>query len=297
MSEVGVVVEQTPGRFAVALALGGRARVMVAVVHEQADEVRRRHDLDRAAAVLAAEGLVAAVLLSAHIKGEERMTVQVASDLPPFTFSADVDAVGTLRARFVPARGIMPVKKFTGMLLAMKSLGQHELYRGVSPVTDETFEQALGRFLKQSQQTDARVRVLCRLDKRGHVRFAAGMLIERMPGISAEDFAAAFDETMQPGVGNAAKQATDFEKLVTDFAMGQLAGASIEPLGFQDFVFRCSCTRDRVAAMLRTLGLEELGAIKQEQGQAEITCNFCNTRYVFDGSALDGLMVGLVPAS
>ena len=80
--------KRTPGRFAVALALGGHARVMVAVVTAQADEVRERHKLDRAATVLAAEGLVASVLLSAHIKGEERMTVQVASEKPPFAFIA-----------------------------------------------------------------------------------------------------------------------------------------------------------------------------------------------------------------
>lgn len=288
---------QTPGRFAVALALNGHARVLVAVIPDQAEELRVRHNLDRAATVLAAEGLVASLLLSAHIKGEERMTVQVASEKPPFSFTADVDAAGVLRARFTPAQGIMPVKKFTGMLLAMKSLGQHEIYRGVSPVMDETFEQALGRFLTQSQQTDARVRVLCRLDKRGHVRFAAGLFVERMPGASAEEFAAAFDETMAPGTGSAAKQQTDFEKLINDFAMGQLAGAPVELLGFQDFLFRCSCTQERVGGMLRALGLEELRSIREEQGRAEVTCNYCNERYEFDGPALDTMMVGLTPAS
>ena len=117
MSEPAPVVkrDQTPGRFAVALALGGKARVMVAVLQEQADEVRRRHNLDRPATVLAAEGLVASVLLSAHVKGEERMTVQVQSEKPPFTFVADVDAVGVLRARFTPPQGVMPVKRFNGM--------------------------------------------------------------------------------------------------------------------------------------------------------------------------------------
>lgn len=286
-----------PGRFAVALALGGNARVMVATVQHQADEVRRRHGLDRAATVLAAEGLVASVLLSAHIKGEERMTVQVVSEQPPFTFSADVDAVGSLRARFAPATRLMPTKRFTGMLVAMKSLGAHELYRGVSPITEESFEQALARFLKQSQQTDARVRVLCRLDKEGHVRFAAGMLVERLPGATPEEFAAAFDEAMAPGHGDAAKQAKDFEALMTAFAMGQVAGAPVELLGFQDFVFRCSCSAPRVSGMLRALGLEELQAMKAEQGSAEITCNFCNERYTFDGDALDAIMAGLAPAS
>lgn len=282
------VPARVPGRFAVALALNGNARVMVATVAEQADEVRERHGLDRPATVLAAEGLVAAVLLSAHIKGEERMTLQVASERPTFAFVADIDAVGVLRARFSPSQGLMPVKTFTGMLSAMKSLGQKELYRGVSPVIDETFEQALHRFLKQSQQTDARVRILCRLDQHAHVRFAAGMLVERLPGISAEAFGEHFD---------AAMAGSKFEDLMSAFAMGELAGAPVELLGFQDFVFRCSCSRARVASMLRALGREELLAIKEEQGKAEIICHYCNTKQTFDPAALDDLMVGLAPVA
>lgn len=275
------------GRFLVGLALGGTARIMAVVLHNQADEVRERHGLDRAATVLAAEGLVASVLLSSHIKGEERMTVQVASEHPPFAFTADVDAVGVLRARFTPAL-IMPVKKFSGMLLAMKSLGQHELYRGVAPVEDETFEDALARFLKQSQQVDARVRILARLDKDAHVRFAAGLMVERLPGTSPEAFAAAIDEAMA---------GSEFEHLMTELAMGQLAGQPVEVLGGQDFVFQCSCNATRVAGMLRALGPEELRSMKEEQGGAEITCNYCNERYAYDADALDALMAGLPPAS
>ena len=275
------------GRYIVALALKGNARVMAVVLQDQADEIRERHGLDRAATVLAAEGLVASVLLSAHIKGEERMTVQVASEHPPFSFTADVDATGVLRARFTPAL-VMPVKHFTGMLLAMKSLGQKELYRGVSPVDKETFEQALARFLKQSQQTDARVRILARLDKDAKVRFASGMLVERLPGISPEDFAAQIDEAMK---------GTEFEKLMSELAMGQLAGQPVEVLGGQDFVFQCSCNATRVAGMLRALGVEELQSMKEEQGGAEITCNFCNERYAYDVAALDAMMAGLPPAS
>ncbi len=261
---------------------------MVATLQHQADEIRERHDLDRAATVLAAEGLVASVLLSAHIKGEERMTVQVASEAPPFQFTADIDAIGVLRARFTPAKNLMPVKKFTGMLSAMKSLGQRELYRGVSAVEGETFEQALHRFLTKSQQTDARVRILARLDKHAKVRFAAGMLVERLPGITPEAFAAWIDEPMH---------GKEFEQLMTEFAMGQLGGSPVELLGGQDFVFQCSCSRDRVAGVLRGLGLEELQALYAEQGEAEVNCHYCNERYTFDKPALEALMVGLAPSS
>jgi molecular chaperone Hsp33 len=46
--------------------------------------------------------------------------------------------------------------------------------------------------------------------------------------------------------------------------------------------FACSCSRERVASMLRSLGKEEIDSIVVEQGQVEIGCDFCGERYHFD---------------
>ncbi len=47
-------------------------------------------------------------------------------------------------------------------------------------------------------------------------------------------------------------------------------------------VFRCSCSRERVAAMLRMLGHEEVRAALDEQGKIDVQCEFCNQHYGFD---------------
>lgn len=268
-----------PGRFLIALACDGQVRVMCAVMDGPADELRERHLLEPTAARLAAEGLVASVLLSAHIKGEERMTVEVRSERPLFTFSADIDASGACRARFSPTRIDGP-PRFTGVIAATKSLGPKVLYRGVAEVRDERFEGALCRYLTDSVQVDARVRIEAATGKDGRVNFASGLLVERMPGMSAETFAHLFDRPLEE----------DFRALMTNFAFGQLAGGRVEVLGSQDFLYQCSCSRERVVAMLETLGRVEMQKLRDEQGLAEVTCHYCNTRYEVTGPELDALI-------
>lgn len=46
--------------------------------------------------------------------------------------------------------------------------------------------------------------------------------------------------------------------------------------------FRCSCSRERVANMLLTLGYDEVHDILQEQGSIRVACEFCNQKYEFD---------------
>lgn len=46
--------------------------------------------------------------------------------------------------------------------------------------------------------------------------------------------------------------------------------------------FKCSCSPERVAGMLRSLGAEEARAALAETGEMKITCEFCNRDYRMD---------------
>jgi molecular chaperone Hsp33 len=268
------------GRFVAALACESRVRVMVVVANGPADELRERHRLQGQAAIIAAEGLVASLLLSAHVKGEERLTVDVRTS--QFAFLADVNGDGTLRARFTPDR-FAGATSFTGMLSVLKSLGPKELYRGVAEVRDERFDRALQRYLTTSQQVDGRVRILAELDAEGKVAFAAGLLVERLPDLPADEFSALFDTSL----------GGDFKELMTNIAFGQLAGGPIEVLGARDVEYRCTCSQERVVNVLRSLGHAEVASLLAEQGRAEVTCHYCNERYEVDADGLAALLVEL----
>jgi len=46
--------------------------------------------------------------------------------------------------------------------------------------------------------------------------------------------------------------------------------------------FACTCSRERVCNMLRSLGADEVESIIAEQGQVEVGCDFCGAQYRFD---------------
>src|SRR5690606_4899469 len=46
--------------------------------------------------------------------------------------------------------------------------------------------------------------------------------------------------------------------------------------------FACTCSRERVGNMLRSLGREEIESILEEQGEVQVNCEFCGAGYSFD---------------
>ncbi len=272
------------GRMVVALGMGGKVRILAVEATGPAAEAVSRHGLDRGAARRVSEGITASCLLAAHVKGDERLTVDVQSKSPPFGFSCDVNADGTLRARFGPA-DVRDQAEFFGVISAMKSVGSQQVYRGVAEVDGQSIEGALQLFLQQSQQVDSRVRLLADLDDDGVPKFAAGLLVERLPGCDAEEFAELVDLPIRE----------DFRGVMTTFALGALGGAPVEVLGLSDLVFRCTCSRLRVTHTLRSLGREELTSILADQDGAEVKCHFCNEAYRFDADALRAI-IATVPA-
>jgi molecular chaperone Hsp33 len=60
-------------------------------------------------------------------------------------------------------------------------------------------------------------------------------------------------------------------------------------LSDQDLAFACSCSRERVADMLRGLGRDEALAAAADAGQAEIHCDFCGQAYIFNRYQLEDL--------
>ena len=61
-----------------------------------------------------------------------------------------------------------------------------------------------------------------------------------------------------------------------------MAGMDPELLDEREVVYHCGCTRQRVEKALVSVGPQELTAMAEEDGKAEVCCHFCNKKYRLD---------------
>jgi molecular chaperone Hsp33 len=249
--------------------------------------VQSHHELNPSSSRLAGEAMLSALLMSAYIKGEERISLQLQGDSPHCAFIADVDADGGARARFTPPSLLYRTgAPLNGMMLAIKSDSGTELYRGITKVDQTTIEQALSEHLRNSTQVDILLRMKVSVDQEGQIRFAGGLLLERLPesknhpSMSSSEFKRHF----------AALDAQPVEDILVGLAFGKLGIQPVELLENRGLQWRCSCGQKRVEAVLYNMGPDELRKMHDEDGGAEVNCHFCAVSYAVSKDRLSELI-------
>jgi molecular chaperone Hsp33 len=172
-------------------------------------------------------------------------------------------------------------------------------YQGVVPLFDdhgrpiEKLSAVLEHYMLQSEQLDTTL-VLAANDT-----VAAGLLIQRLPMAGAGNLAGSMvskENEDQIGLNEhynrIAMLASSLkqEELLTldvDTILRRLFWEEqitrFEPLmGETAPRFVCSCSRERVAKMIQSLGREEAESILEERGDIEVACEFCGVQYRFD---------------
>jgi molecular chaperone Hsp33 len=166
-------------------------------------------------------------------------------------------------------------------------------YQGIVPLQFEDGKPAtdvasmLEHYMRQSEQLDTRI-VLAANDD-----VAAGLLIQRLPvqgennleGRTGEGAPAEIDEDAFTRISHLAATLTPEELLTLDTQTLLQRLFWEEPLRLfepQHPSFSCSCSIERVRAMLKSLGREESDSILAERPDIEIGCDFCGAQYRFD---------------
>ena len=69
-----------------------------------------------------------------------------------------------------------------------------------------------------------------------------------------------------------------------------LAEFEVEILETHPVEYRCYCSRERVSRALISMGRQELLDLIEEQGQADLTCQFCDVVYHYTKEELEELL-------
>ena len=66
-----------------------------------------------------------------------------------------------------------------------------------------------------------------------------------------------------------------------------------EGLEYRELKWECDCSEDRLEQVLMTIGEKELSDIIEEDGQAELVCQFCCKKYHFDKGRLERILASI----
>ncbi|MDD3517846.1 MAG: Hsp33 family molecular chaperone HslO [Chromatiales bacterium] len=226
---------------------------------------------------LLGEALAAVALLSATIKFDGSLILQVQGDGPLHLLVVQATGRRTLRGlarwnREVP-EGVLRDAFGDGRMVITIDAGQgRERYQGIVELIGDNLAQAIDGYFSQSEQLPTRLWLAADAEQ------AAGLLLQAMPGGDADpdawNRAVVLADTVQAKELLQLPAETVLHRLYHEEDVRLLEGAPMS--------FRCGCSRERVAEMLRSLGEDEVQQVLVQEGQVEVHCEFCNARYVFD---------------
>ena len=174
-----------------------------------------------------------------------------------------------------------------GTLTVMKDIGLKEPYVGSIGLFSGEIADDLAMYFVESEQipTACALGVLVGLDQ--SVTAAGGYLIQLLPG-AGEDIIEKIEagvRAMGP-VSAALAGGLDGEGLLRSV----LGDFQLEILEKHPVEYRCCCSRERVSRALISMGREELSSLIEDQGRAELTCQFCDAVYRFSQTELEQLL-------
>ncbi|KAF1690837.1 Hsp33 family molecular chaperone HslO [Pseudoxanthomonas taiwanensis] len=231
---------------------------------------------------LLGEAVAAVTLFTGHTKVDGRLSAQLRASGPLRALFAECTAAGTVR-------GIARLEEGADAPRAPSMLGEDALLAvtienpGLDPREPQRYQSlvALGSadslaeafedYFRQSEQLPTRL--LLAAD--GHC--AAGLMLQKLPGETGDadgwDRAGALFDTL----GETELLETDPQLLVHRLFHQE------EPrlLEERPIRFGCSCSAERVAGMLRSLGEEEVRAAAAATGSVDVRCEFCGREYHF----------------
>jgi molecular chaperone Hsp33 len=249
----------------------------------------------------------AGVLMQSSIKFNGALVLQIFGEGPVKVAVAEVQADLSLRAT-AKVVGEVPHDATLSSLVNVGNGGRcaitlepkdklpgQQPYQGVVPLFGDRREKLeklsdiLQHYMLQSEQLDTTL-VLAADDQ-----VAAGLLIQRLPLEGEGNLAGATSARANEDDIGLNEDYNRISTLAASLTRDELLTLDVDTilrrLFWQEKVLRfepqaphfsCTCSRERVGRMIRSLGTEEAEGILAERGDIEVGCDFCGRQYRFD---------------
>ncbi|WP_230532260.1 Hsp33 family molecular chaperone [Microvirga roseola] len=287
------------------------------------DTLLARHNYPDAVARVVGEAAALTVMLGASLKLEGRFQLQTKTDGIIDMVVVDFNAPDRLRAtaRFdkekLEALGAGSLK--TGDLLGSGYLAMtidqgtdRSRYQGVVALEGQSFEEAAHQYFRQSEQipTQVRLAVAEQFENGRHTYRAGGLMIQFLPtspdrlrqadlapgdipeGHPSHDLDAPSEDDAWVEAKHLLATVEDHELVDPAVSSERLLYRLFHERGVRVFEGQhvheeCTCSHDRIMAMMRRFSPEDRRDMVGENGRIGVTCEFCSEFYDLDPTAVE----------
>ncbi len=242
---------------------------------------------------LLGEMVAAAALLSANLKFNGMIVMQMHGDGPVRLLVVECDSELNLRAtaKLAPDAAIPEDASLTQLVNAhghgrfvitldpKDKLPGQQPYQGIVPLDGDSVAAVIENYMLRSEQLDTRLWIAA------DSKVSRGLLLQKLPkeggsGAQVTDDAETWNHTvtLASTLRNEELLSTDINTLMRRLFWEETIRV-FEP---RHPSFRCSCTREKVGNMLLMLGRQEVDAALADLGKLAINCDFCGQHYEFD---------------
>lgn len=281
-----------------ATAANKTVRALTAVTTGLVEEARVRHQTAPTASAALGRTLTAGLLLGSLLKEDETLSLQFLGNGPLRGILVDANARGEVRGFVYRPRTHLPIRRGkldvggavgSGTLTVIRTQPwAKEPYRSILPIVSGEIGSDIAHYLLNSEQIPSAVSLGVFVQPDETVVAAGGFVVQVMPDASAETIA-----QLETNVA----RAKPVSQLVREGATPQeilthvLDGFGPVVVGELPVRFVCRCSRERVLGALVALGQAEIADLLVKEGQAEVTCEFCDERYTVGREELEALLV------
>ena len=281
-----------------AVTADGFVKISAITAREAVERARQIHDLSPTAAAALGRTLCGASMLGELMKEDDAsLTIRVNGGGAVGSVIAVSDSKGNVRGYVTNPQADLPTRADgkldvgglvgkNGMLTVSRDLGLKEPYVGsVELVTGEIAED-LAQYMVESEQIPSAVGLGVLIDTDRSVKAAGGFIVQLMPGAPEE-----LIEKLETNILFMDQLTTVLDEDGVDAVVSQvLFGLDPREAMRVPVEYRCSCTRERVAEALRSVGEAELRSMAAEGKDAEVSCQFCDRVYSFTPEELLALI-------
>ena len=277
-----------------AVTADGFVKISAVTARDTVERARQIHDLSPTACAALGRTLCGASMLGELMKEDAAsLTIRVNGGGPAGSVIAVSDSNGNVRGYVTNPKADLPTRPDgkldvgglvgrNGMLTVSRDIGLKEPYVGsVELVTGEIGED-LAQYMVESEQIPSAVGVGVLIDTDRTVRAAGGFIVQLMPGAPES-----LIEKLETNILFMDQLTTVLDEDGIDAVVSQVL-FSLDPREAErhPIEYRCSCTRERVAAALRSVGAKELRSMAAEGKNTEVSCQFCDRLYEFTPAEL-----------